>query len=137
MTRAARRHQGEEDMTITTETGAAWAARLYTGVDAMDAHAFASNFAAGGELHFGNADTVVGPEAIEAAIGGFFQMIKGIKHDVLEAWREDDAVFCDIRVTYTRLDGSTVTLPAAVLSRLDGDKIRDFRIFTDQAPLFA
>ncbi|HEX4247916.1 MAG TPA: hypothetical protein VH008_08600 [Pseudonocardia sp.] len=41
-------------------------------------------------------------------------------------------------MTYTRLDGGEVTVPAVSIWRVDDDGlIVDYRVFVDQAPLFA
>ena len=40
-------------------------------------------------------------------------------------------------MTYTRKDGSTVTVPVTTIYRGPGDLIDDYRIYIDLAPLFA
>ena len=58
--------------TVTTD--------MLADVDRMDAKAFASYLSEDCVLRFANADEVVGRDAIEAAIAGFFGTIKGISH---------------------------------------------------------
>jgi hypothetical protein len=50
---------------------------VFADVDRMDAKAFASYLAEDCVLRFANADEVVGRDAIEPAIAGFFSTIKG------------------------------------------------------------
>jgi hypothetical protein len=40
-------------------------------------------------------------------------------------------------VTYLRRDGAEIRLPATTTFRLQGDLIRDCRVFVDLAPLLA
>ena len=44
--------------------------------------------------------------------------------------------FVEARVTYTRADDTTVTVPVVTIYRSSGDLIDDYRIFIDLAPLF-
>lgn len=110
---------------------------LYVVVDSMDAAGFAAKFTSEGRLDFGNADTVKGPQEIEKMIERVFAKLGGVKHEVVGLWRVDDVIFCDLRVTYTRKDGSSVTLPAATLSVMDGDQFASYRVYVDMAPLAA
>jgi ketosteroid isomerase-like protein len=63
--------------------------------------------------------------------------IAGIKHQLLEVWAVDDIVISRIEVTYTRKDGSTLTVPAVTIWRVRDRQIDDYRIYIDVAPLFA
>ena len=56
-----------------TEAVLSWARALYAdSVDNKDAAGFAAAFTETGSLRFGNADPIVGRDAIEAAIAHFF-----------------------------------------------------------------
>ena len=48
-----------------------------------------------------------------------------------------EASIAEAEVTYTRKDGTSVTLPVVTIYRTDGELIDDYRIFMDVAPLFA
>jgi ketosteroid isomerase-like protein len=111
----------------------------FADIDRMDAAAFASYFAEEGALHFANAnaDEVRGCGAIEAVIADFFGTIKGLRHRILEQWDVGDTTILQAEVTYTRTDDGQVTLPAVVIFRRAGDLIEDYRIYIDQAPLYA
>jgi len=111
--------------------------KLYQDVDRMDAKAYVSHFAADGELTFANAETVVGRDAIEEAIAGFFASIGGISHELSGVWAVDDVIFCQALVTYVRKDGTSLTLPAASLGRIKSNLISEFRIYVDLGPFFS
>jgi hypothetical protein len=114
-------------------------AQLFADIDTMDAKLFASHLSENGVLRFGNAPVVEGREAIEEAIAGFFTTIAALRHELVEQWDVDGATIVEVEVTYTRLDGAQVTLPAVVIMRRSGDSelIDDYRIFIDQGPLYA
>jgi ketosteroid isomerase-like protein len=116
-------------MSTTTE--------VFADVDRMDAKAFASHLADDCLLRFGNADEVVGRDAIEGSIAGFFTTINGISHQIVDQWDVDDTTIIQLEATYTRKDDSQVTLPAVAVWRRGSDLIDDYRIYVDLAPVYA
>jgi ketosteroid isomerase-like protein len=111
--------------------------QLFAAIDGGDAQAFAGFLAADGEFRFGNAPPVVGRDAVRDAVAGFFGAIGGCRHRLLRAWQAEGSVACEGEVTYTRHDGSQVTLPFANVFVLRGGEIASYRIYIDNAPLFA
>lgn len=111
--------------------------QLFADIDTMDAKLFTSHLSEDGVLRFANAPAVRGREAIEEAIAGFFTTIKALRHELVELWDVDGATIVEVEVTYTRLDGGQVKLPAVVIVRRSGDLIDDYRIFIEQGPLYA
>jgi len=103
----------------------------------MDAKAFASHLTEDCMLRFANADEVVGRDAIEEAIAGFFSTINGLSHHIVEKWDVDDTTVVQLEVTYTRMDDRRVTLPAVTIYRRAGDLIDEYRIYIDLAPIYA
>ena len=121
-------------MSVTTST----TAEVFADVDRMDAKAFASHLAEDCLLRFGNADEVVGRNAIEEAIAGFFTTINALSHHVIQEWDVDDATIVQIDATYTRKDDRQITLPAvAIWRRRGGELIDEYRIYVDLAPVYA
>jgi ketosteroid isomerase-like protein len=110
---------------------------VFADVDRMDAKAFASYLAEDCVLRFANADEVVGRDAIEQAIAGFFSTIRGLSHHIVEQWDVDDTTIVQTEATYTRLDDRRVTVPAITVYRRGGDLIDEYRIFVDLAPVYA
>jgi ketosteroid isomerase-like protein len=110
---------------------------VFADVDRKDAKAFVSYLAEECVLRFGNADELVGRDAIEEAIEGFFGTIKGLSHRIVDEWEIGDTAIVQTETTYSRLDDAQVTLPAVVVGRRDGDLFDEYRIFTDLAPIYA
>ena len=111
---------------------------LLADVDRMDAKAFASYLSEDCVLRFANADEVVGRDAIEGAIAGFFGTIKGISHHIVGQWDVDDTSIVQFEATYTRLDDRQVTVPAVTIYRRAAeDLIDDYRIYVDLGPIYA
>jgi len=125
------------DATLPWAPDAAGWARLFAAIDARDADAFAAFLTEDGEFRFGNAPPVVGRPAIRAAVAGFFAAIGGCRHRLIMSWTGHGSTVCEGEVTYTRLDGSTVTVPFVNVFELRSGRIRSYRIYIDNGPLFS
>jgi ketosteroid isomerase-like protein len=112
--------------------------RLFAAVDTKDAAAFGAFLAEDARLRFGNADPLVGSEAIVAGIDAFFSTIEGLRHRIVNQWYAGADTVAETEVTYQRLDGKSVTVPAVSIWRTRADGlIDDYRIFVDLAPIYA
>jgi ketosteroid isomerase-like protein len=112
-------------------------AKLVADIDSMDAKSFASNLSEDCVLRYANSDEVRGREAIEQAIAGFYGTIGGLRHQVRNEWSVGDTTILQFDVTYTRLDGREVTVPAVSIVRSGDDLIDEYRIYVDLAPVYA
>ena len=115
----------------------AWWERLFATIDGKDTAAFLDFLADDGEFRFANAPAAVGHEAIGAMVGGFFAAIGGSRHRLIRTWGDADTAVCEGEVTYTRHDGSSLTLPFVNVFYLRGDKIQSYRIYIDNTALFS
>jgi uncharacterized protein (TIGR02246 family) len=112
--------------------------RVFAIVDKRDADGFAALFAPDGRFVFGNADPILGPAAIATAVGAFFAGIRGLRHEIVNAWEVGPDTVAELSVEYHRLDGKYVSVPAVTIFTRDGaGLIAHYRIFVDLAPLFA
>ena len=109
---------------------------LFEAIDNFDTKTFASFLDEEASFKFGNMPAVKGKNAIFEFVAGFFQAIKAIGHTNLEVWELEGIRFVNGTVTYTRLDGSTLTVNFANTFKLNGDKIKDYLIFIDNSELF-
>lgn len=124
-------------MTTAVDNARGVMEKFYEVVDRMDTQPYSEFFTPEGEAIFGNTDPVVGPAAIKENADQTFSQLQGISHELLGVWGVDDVIFSKIRVTYTRQDGFAVTLPAATITRMEGDLIAAHQVYVDMAPLFA
>jgi len=116
----------------------AFTAKVFTIVDTADAVGFSQLFAPNARLIFGNAEPMVGPDAIAAGIGAFFNSILALRHEVVAEWNVGPDTITTLRVTYTRLDGTAVTIPTASIWSVGSDGlIEHYQVFFDITPLFA
>ena len=127
---------------LPRERAIEWARTLYDGsVDKKDAAGFAAVFADDAWMRFANNEPVIGRKNIEAAIAGFFTMLDTLKHQQTGVWSQGDALILEANVTYRRLDGGMVTVPAVTIMRLTGTAARPVvkrcQMFVDLTPLFA
>ena len=118
----------------------AWAEKLYSeGVDRRDAKKFAAVFVDGGTCRFGNNPELVGREAIEAAITGFFTVMAGVEHKPAGTHYVDRTLVLEADVTYTLHQGGTVSVPACTIYTMaptSPPMAESCRIYVDLAPLF-
>ena len=112
-------------------------AGLFEDIDSMQPERFSAHLADDVRMRFGNADPVHGRAAVHDVWAGFCRSVAGVRHDVVEQWDEGAATIVEADVTYTRLDGSTVTVPVVTIYRSRGGLIDDYRVFIDLAPVFS
>jgi len=110
---------------------------LFADIDSMEPDRFAAHLADDVSFRFGNGDPVHGREAVRDVWAGFCQSVDGVSHTVVEEFEAGEATIAESNVTYTRKDGSTVTVPVVTIYRSGGDLIDDYRVYIDLAPLFA
>jgi len=115
----------------------AWWGRLLAVIDARDADGFVAFLTPDAEFRFGNAPAVNGHEAIRAAVAGFFSVIGGCRHRLIGTWTGAGTAVGEGEVTYTRMDGSTVTIPFVNVFGLRGQRVASYRIYIDNSPLFS
>jgi ketosteroid isomerase-like protein len=116
----------------------AFADGMFAVVDRLDADAFAEYYAPDAVLRFGNAEPVHGREAIHRTYAEFFATLDGLRHDMQHFFHQDDTHLAEALVTYTRRDGSLVTVPAMSVFHTRADGLIDsYRIYVDLAPLYA
>jgi ketosteroid isomerase-like protein len=111
---------------------------IFQKVDTMDPHALDEVIAEDARMVFGNAEPLVGREAIAAGAGAFLSTFKGLRHRILNEWSVGADTIVETEVTYTRLDGKEVSLPAVSIWRVGDDGlIAEYRVFFDVAPIYA
>ncbi len=115
---------------------ATWQHDLTKAIDAKDATRFAQFIAPDGVFIFANLPPVHGREAIQAFVAGFFSALKALSHQIDDSFRDGDAVIMRGRVTYTRLDGSTLSVPFCNVFKMRGELIAHYQIYIDNSALF-
>ena len=110
---------------------------LFAAIDAMDVDRFLAFLTTDASFRFGSSPAATGHDAIRAAVGGFFETIGSLSHAISTAFAEDQTLVCEGEVTYTRHDGSTITLPFADVFEYEDDLIADYKIYMDIGPLYA
>ena len=111
--------------------------KLFVSIDAMDTEGFLGFIAPGAEFRFGSTPPVQGHDAIRAAVEGFFSSFAALSHKLQRLVADGDTVVCEGEVTYTRRDGSEITLPFCNVFETDDGLISLYRLYIDVAPLYA
>ena len=110
---------------------------LFATIDAMDTPGFVARLTPGAEFRFGGAPAVYGSEQISEAVSAFFSTIAGLQHELSKVFADGASMACEGNVTYTRHDGTQVTLPFADTFVFNDDLIDSYRIYIDISPLYA
>jgi hypothetical protein len=113
-----------------------WWERLFKTIDASDAAGFVDFLTPDAQFRFGNAPAIQGTREIGAAVAGFFSSIRSSRHRLVESWGTAESAGCEGEVTYTRHDGSVITIPFANVFQLRALKIASYRIYIDISTLF-
>ena len=115
----------------------AWWESVFAAIDGKDVPAFLDFLTADAEFRFANHPPAHGREAIGAVVGGFLAAIGGSRHRFVHAWEDGSSAACEGEVTYTRLDGSTLTVPFVNVFYLRDGKVVRYLIHIDNSALFA
>ena len=114
-----------------------WWEGVFETIDRKNLTGFLGFLTPDSEFRFANNQSVFGHVAVGAVVGGFFSAIGGSKHRFIHAWEDADAAVCEGEVTYTRHDGSTLTVPFVNVFYMQDDKISRYLIYVDNSALFA
>lgn len=90
-----------------------------------------------GTFIYGNQTPVRGRAEVERFVAGFFTAIRCLSHVVDDVWRDGETTICRGAVTYTRLDGSTLTIPFCNVLGYRGAEIVHYQVYADASQLFA
>ncbi|PKB18778.1 nuclear transport factor 2 family protein [Flavobacterium sp. 5] len=113
-----------------------WLKEAYTIIDSLDANTNHNLYAENSEVIFGNRPAVQGRENIITMFKHFWTTIEGYSHSFVSVFGQDDAFAVETVVNYTRLDATTIGIPAVtVIEMNEKNQIQSMRIFIDIAPL--
>ena len=111
--------------------------KLFASIDAMDTESFLGFIAEECTFRFGSSPPITGRDGIRASVNDFFSMFAGLRHDLFRVIADDNGIVCEGEVTYTRHDGSEITLPFCNVFEADSGLISLYRIYIDMGPLYA
>jgi ketosteroid isomerase-like protein len=115
----------------------AWLKGLFTAIDSKDADKFVGFLTEDAVFRFGNAAPVSGKAAIREVLVGFFGSIRALRHQVTESWVLPDVAVAIGQVTYTRLDGSELSVPFADVFKMRKKLVHEYLIYVDASRLYA
>ena len=114
-----------------------WTSAFFRDVDTLVVEKLIAWFAETIEVRFGNAPPIHGTTVAEQAFRQFYGSISGMRHRQEVLVSSGDLAVQLAVVTYTRQDGSEVSMPVAShLRRVGSQTIDRLWIFIDMAPLF-
>ena len=114
-----------------------WLREYYDDVDNMRLDEFVNRHTDDVVVKFANSPAAIGKEEVAHAIGGFWQMIGGLRHDFVNVYNDGDSTILEADIDYERKDGSHVTVPSTSVLHRRGPLVDQLRIYLDLAPVFA
>ena len=114
-----------------------WLESIGRAIDSLDADKFVEFLTEDSVFRFGNQPDVNGKTQVRDYVAGFFGMIGGSEHKVLDFWEKENTVVWQGEVIYTRLDRKKVTVNFVNIFNMQGHLIKDYLIYIDNSPLFA
>lgn len=109
---------------------------MFRAIDARDVEAFTSFLAPECRFRFGNLPEVAGLDGIRQFVSGFFASIAALEHEIAERWEVPGGWVVHGVVSYTRQDGSVLTVPFAILLKTATAGITEYLIFADTSELY-
>ena len=114
-----------------------WLTEYYEDVDNMRLDAFINRHTDDVVVKFANNPPAVGKAEVAQAIGGFFEMIAGMKHNFVNVYTDGDSTIVEAEIDYARTDGGHVTVPSTTILHRRAELVDQLRIYLDLAPVFA
>ena len=113
--------------------------RFFATVDSRKPDDVARWFAPSVRLRMGSNDWIEGHANVRQAFAATSEIYSGVEHAITGIWRGTmdgyDVAAVEAVVTYTLPTGETVDTPCTSTLRFEADKIFDYRIYLDPAPL--
>ena len=88
-------------------------------------------------MRLGNAEMIQGKTAFVDAVNAFLVSVAGVRHEIVNVYRDGDAAIVEFDVHYTRHDGDVVTLPCCNVFRVRDGLIAEYRSYIDATPVYA
>jgi len=118
-----------------------WAKEFFAVVDSRQPAKIAEYMTDDVRLQMANMEPSVGVDFLKAAFQAAADRFSSIEHKIegvwTGQWESGDVVSVEAVVRYELPGGKVVELPCTSTLRLKGDKIADYRIFTEPSPAFA
>jgi ketosteroid isomerase-like protein len=115
-----------------------WVQSFVDAVDTLDVDKVLCFFGDSSTWTYGNNPPMTSLAEMRATMGGFHESIAGISHVLGTCFAPREGVIvAEFEVTYTRLDTSSVTIPASGFYELKDGLIHVYRVYVDVSPVFA
>ena len=109
---------------------------LFSAIDSKNVKSFMTFLSPDCVFKFGNMPEVVGTEAINAFVAGFFDSIDSLSHEIKDSWDIPGGLICHGEVAYKRKDGSVLSVPFSNIFKIDSAGVAEYLIFADTSQLY-
>jgi ketosteroid isomerase-like protein len=109
---------------------------FFAAADSLDEERFLAGLPEDIVWRFGNSPAASGRQAIREQYRMITGFLDAMHHDIVGIWIAGDCVTAETRAFYTDKYGRSFDFPGCDIFFLDGDLIKEVRIFVDNHALF-
>jgi len=113
-----------------------WIDELFASIDAKDSDKFLSFLTEDAAFAFANFPPAIGQNAIREFLGNFFNSINGLQHTINQVIISSTSIICKGIVTYTRLNGTELSVKFCNVFDVVVDKVKYYDIYIDASILY-
>ena len=108
---------------------------LYRDFDRLKPSEFVRHFADDATFAYGNGPVLRGPAQIEEMMNTLLSQIRSISHEVEDVVTDGSKYASQVRATFTRHNGTALTLPGCSIIERQVRGIVDYRVYIDSSEL--
>ena len=114
-----------------------WIIELFKSIDEKNIEKFSSFLSDDCAFRFGNFPESHGADEVSKFVGGFFDSIESLKHEIVDIWAVPGGAVCHGMVSYVRHDKTVLSVPFSNIFKSNNGKIHKYLIFADTSQLYA
>lgn len=110
---------------------------VFAAVDSRDPGALIEFLTPDARFRFANQPVIEGREAVQEMLVGFYDYVKGLRHEIIGIHPSGDVWAVETVPHYVDAYGRSFNFPACNLFTVRGDKISEYKIFVDNSAMFS
>lgn len=109
----------------------------YTILDHYDEEDYMLYYSQDAAVQLSNVMPAVGKESIQDLLAGLKRSVNGIKHELKNAWEDEDTVIIECDTKFIRKDNREVVIPTSQFLIMENGLIKEQRIYLDFSPVYS
>lgn len=110
--------------------------KFFAAADSLDIERFCEVLPENVVWRFANFPAANGIEELRAQYAMIVDILVSMRHDLIDMWRDGNCIIVETRVCYVDRHGRSFDYPGCDLIFVDGETIKEIRIFVDNHEMF-